>query len=179
MVGDENQAIFNSAIDFREIQEIFEANNQSVTRYDLRTSYRSSGEITKLFAKLANHTTMSIMPVRPAGEPPRFIRFENELEWLATITPFIKKGRQYTILTKSHKEAAFLEEYLKGQTNQLPFPVYSIDIAKGREFDHVILYDVSNEQFYTTQDKRILYTLLSRGMESMLVIYKKELSAFF
>ncbi len=91
MVGDENQAIFNSAIDFREIQEIFEANNQSVTRYDLRTSYRSSGEITKLFAKLANHTTMSIMPVRPAGEPPRFIRFENELEWLATITPFIKR----------------------------------------------------------------------------------------
>lgn len=179
MVGDENQAIFNSAIDFREIQEIFEANNQSVTRYDLRTSYRSSGEITKLFAKLANHTTMSIMPVRPAGEPPRFIRFENELEWLATITPFIKKGRQYTILTKSHKEAAFLEEYLKGQTNQLPFPVYSIDIAKGREFDHVILYDVSNEQFYTTQDKRILYTLLSRSMENMLVTYKKELSAFF
>ena len=53
-----------------EIQEIFEANNRSVTRYDLRTSYRSSGEITKLFAKLANHTTMSIMPVRPAGEPP-------------------------------------------------------------------------------------------------------------
>ena len=74
-----------------EIQEIFEANNRSVTRYDLRTSYRSSGEITKLFAKLANHTTMSIMPVRPAGEPPRFIRFENELEWLATITPFIKR----------------------------------------------------------------------------------------
>lgn len=72
-----------------------------------------------------------------------------------------------------------MEEYLKGQTNQLPFPVYSIDIAKGREFDHVILYDVSNEQFYTTQDKRILYTLLSRSMESMLVTYKKELSAFF
>ncbi|MCI1135892.1 hypothetical protein MOP89_10560 [Enterococcus gallinarum] len=42
-----------------------------------------------------------------------------------------------------------------------------------------MLYDVSNEQFYTTQDKRILYTLLSRGMESMLVTYKKELSAFF
>lgn len=178
MVGDENQAIFNSAIDFREIQEIFEANNRSVTRYDLRTSYRSSGEITNLFAKLANHKTMSIVPVRPAGEPPQFIPFDSELQWLTAITPFIKTGKQYTILTKSHKEAAFLEEYLKEQTDQLSFPIYSIDIAKGREFDHVILFDISKEQFHTAQDKRILYTLLSRGMESMLITYKNELSDF-
>lgn len=34
MVGDENQAIFNSAIPFSEIQKIFETNNRTVKRYD-------------------------------------------------------------------------------------------------------------------------------------------------
>ncbi|MFB8504199.1 HelD family protein [Enterococcus durans] len=179
MVGDENQAIFNSAIPFSEIQKIFETNDRTVKRYDLRTSYRSSGEITKLFAKLVNDETLSIVPVRPAGESPRFIHFENERKWLAAITPFMKNENHYTILTKSQTEAAFLKEYFKGQANQRSFSIYSIDIAKGREFDHVILYDISKEKFHTAQDKRILYTMLSRGMESIFVTYKKELSDFF
>ncbi len=71
-----------------------------------------------------------------------------------------------------------MEEYFKGQANQLSFSIYSTDIAKGREFDHVILYDVSNEQFYTTQDKRILYTLLSRSIESVWLLIKKNLVPF-
>ena len=73
-----------------------------------------------------------------------------------------------------------MEEYLKGQTNQLPFPVYSIDIAKGREFDHVILYDVSNEQFYTTQDKANIRIHCCPLWHGKYAGYdKKELSAFF
>ncbi|WP_291292923.1 UvrD-helicase domain-containing protein [Enterococcus sp.] len=178
MVGDENQAIFNSAIAFSEIQKIFESQNRTLQRYDLRTSYRSSGEITRLFAELVTKSTMSIVPIRPAGEIPRFLRFDHEEKWLSVIMPFIQTGRSYTILTKSAKEAAFLEKQFR-ETGQMPLAIYSIDIAKGREFDHVILYDISKEKFQTAQDKRILYTLLSRSMESILVTYKNELSDFF
>jgi DNA helicase-2/ATP-dependent DNA helicase PcrA len=178
MVGDENQAIFNSNTSFNEIEAIFTNQTHPVKRYDLRTSYRSSGSITKLFASLIEDTDVAIMPVRPKGEAPCFLEFEHEQEWLARIFPLLQEGKSYTILTKSQADATSLQKQLEMQEFPFSLHIYSIDIAKGREFDHVILYDVSKEKFNTPQDKRILYTLLSRGMESMFITYKKELSDF-
>ncbi|MGF2190888.1 ATP-binding domain-containing protein, partial [Vagococcus fluvialis] len=56
--------------------------------------------------------------------------------------------------------------------------VLSIMLAKGLEFDHVILYDVSDKNYVSEQDKRLLYTAVSRGMKSLMITYKTQLTLF-
>jgi DNA helicase-2/ATP-dependent DNA helicase PcrA len=51
-------------------------------------------------------------------------------------------------------------------------------LAKGLEFAHVILYDVSDKNYVSEQDKRLLYTAVSRGMKSMTITYKNQLTLF-
>jgi DNA helicase-2/ATP-dependent DNA helicase PcrA len=70
MVGDENQAIFNSTISFEQIAQQF-ANRQSVVTYPLLYSYRSTGAITQLFNQLTNQE-ITIIPVRPMGKIPQY-----------------------------------------------------------------------------------------------------------
>ena len=53
LVGDENQAIFNSSTTFADIMRCFDDYHLPIHRYDLRNSYRSSGAITELFKTYA------------------------------------------------------------------------------------------------------------------------------
>ena len=53
LVGDENQAIFNSSTTFADIMRCFDDYHLPIHRHDLRNSYRSSGAITELFKTYA------------------------------------------------------------------------------------------------------------------------------
>lgn len=172
MVGDENQAIFNSQIAFSEVQAIFAEKQQSVKRYDLLNSYRSSGAITKLFRKLVT-TPMEILPVRPDGLPVTFRSFAVVEEFVQLVKEMSTK-QQLTILTKTQQQAVQLTETLRKAGDQSQ--VLSISLAKGLEFDHVILYDVSAKNYFSEQDQKRLYTAISRGMQQVVVTYQDELT---
>lgn len=174
MVGDENQGIFNSQISFAEISELI---GDSVVYYQLTTSYRSSGAITKLFASLLeNPEEMQITPIRPDGEAIQWLPY-NRLSVFIHLIEQLDSEKIYTILTKTLAEAdglrAELSEHVTKKVRILP-----IELAKGLEFDHVILFDVSDKNYQTEQDQRLLYTAISRGTQAVWITYEGELTRF-
>lgn len=71
MVGDENQAMFNSTSSFEAIASQF-VHRQSVITYPLLYSSRSTGAITQLFNQLTTQE-ITIIPVRPFGKTPQYL----------------------------------------------------------------------------------------------------------
>ncbi len=176
MVGDENQAIFNSAITFQKINEIFETHQKQVQPYDLLNSYRSSGAITKLFSQLANSKQqMEISAVRPKGNDPQFFEMgnnQNSMNLFSLLLNQLKEER-LTIITKTEMEAEMLRALLEDTPN---IDVLPISLSKGLEFDNVLLYNVSDDHYSTERDQKILYTAISRGMKNLFITYECKLS---
>ena len=171
MVGDENQAIFNSATPFLEISDIFSQTGKRVKKYDLINSYRSSGAITGLFNQLtSNKQSIEIIPIRPYGTEPTFYGFHSMEECVEMIKQHqMNTNADLTVITKTEKEASQLKIYLDNKVTIVP-----ISLAKGLEFEHVIIYDASTENFQTARDRRILYTAISRATQTLLLTYKDK-----
>lgn len=184
MVGDENQAIFNSRIAFTEIAELFQAAHISLKQYELINSYRSSGAITKTFGPLIPAASaMNIVPVRPDGEPTVYFSYADLAEYATKITDICQRLQQkkLTIITKTLQEAVDLKQQLNTQTRLLEensIDIFPISLAKGLEFDHVLVHDASQENYSSQRDRRILYTMISRGMQTLYISYRGELTDF-
>lgn len=176
LVGDQQQAIFTSAITVSEIQTIFQQQAKSLETYQLTTSYRSSGVITRLFAQmLPKETNLNISAVRPAGKLPQFYANLTDV----ALVDIVKELKQpVTIITKDSRSSEELKQFFDKQAVSFHGMVLPIHLAKGLEFKQVLLYDVSAENYHTDQDQRILYTAISRAMEELMVTSKTTFSPF-
>ena len=176
LVGDQQQAIFTSAITVSEIQTIFQQQAKSLETYQLTTSYRSSGVITRLFAQmLPKETNLNISAVRPAGKLPQFYANLTDV----ALVDIVKELKQpVTIITKDSRSSEELNQFFDKQAVSFHGTVLPIHLAKGLEFKQVLLYDVSAENYHTDQDQRILYTAISRAMEELMVTSKTTFSPF-
>lgn len=138
MVGDENQAIFNSAIAFDDIKTIFEKTRHQdsstvgmsgrgavvrarrgrdfVQRYDLLKSYRSSGAITQAFSELASsQEKIAITPIRPYGAAPEIYSVTDHSDYPALLTKLLADlpaESSLAIITKTADQANDLRDYL-------------------------------------------------------------------
>lgn len=171
MVGDEDQAIFNSHISFAEISTILQDYSVDPKLYRLQKSYRSSGTITQLFSQLGTDPGQ-IKAVQPLGEAIHYEAFADLRAFKRIVQRFSEK-RAVTILTKTPAEAEFLKNEWKYANDQPK--ILSVSMAKGLEFDHVILFDVSQKNYHSQSDKRILYTAISRAMKTLVITYDKAL----
>lgn len=182
LVGDENQAIFNSSITFQEIADNFEKKYKKVQRYDLLNSYRSSGAITEVFSQLvASDKKIEIVPVRPQGNEVKVYEVSDREAFKQLLTQLWVDldEKQLTIITKTEDEAKKLSEYLTGDIQSVvAVQVLPISLSKGLEFDNVLIFDVSEGNYFSERDRRILYTAVSRGMQNLFITYKGELSKF-
>ncbi|MGX7149110.1 HelD family protein [Enterococcus ureasiticus] len=181
LAGDENQAIFNTSISFMDLKELLSASSRSVTSYQLLNSYRSSKEITQLFQTLVtNHEKLKIVSIRKDGEKPAFISCEDETAYLETLTSLLDSlapEEDTVVITKTASEADLLKQQLLQKNSTMDAQILSIDMAKGLEFDNVIIHDPSNVRYGTTErEKKILYTAISRGMKQVFLPYVGELS---
>lgn len=181
LAGDENQAIFNTSISFLDLKELLAASSRSVTSYQLLNSYRSSKEITQLFQTLVtNHEKLNIVSIRKDGEKPVFSRCEDTsayIETLITLLNSLDSKEDTVIITKTAIEAEQLKEQLLEKYDTTEPQILSIDMAKGLEFDNVIIHDPSSIRYGTTErEKKILYTAISRGMKQVFLPYVGELS---
>lgn len=176
LVGDQQQAIFTSAITVSEIQTIFQQQAKSLETYQLTTSYRSSGAITRLFAQmLPKETNLNISAVRPVGKLPQFYANLTDV----ALVDIVKELKQpVTIITKDSRSSEELNQFFDKQAVSFHGTVLPIHLAKGLEFKQVLLYDVSAENYHTDQDQRILYTAISRAMEELMVTSKTTFSTF-
>ncbi|MGG5359166.1 MULTISPECIES: RNA polymerase recycling motor HelD [unclassified Enterococcus] len=181
MVGDENQAIFNANMTFSEISSMMKERKKEVFRYDLLNSYRSSGAITKVFRKLAvTKEELEIVPIRPDGAEPEFYQTNTPKDFLNVLTSISQKlkGEKLTIITKTEAETAALEEQLAEQA-EMNIEIIPSGLSKGLEFDHILVYNASPENYSDERDQKILYTVVSRGMKSLYVTYEQEKTPLF
>ena len=182
LVGDSNQAIFNTNTDFATIAAIFETSKRQVTRYDLLNSYRSSGAITAVFQQLAAQENFTIVPVRPKGKAVTV----KHLAKLSDLRNIINEMKPVTIITKTQKEADDLTKWWQGQNAALKkeakaraeVTILPISLAKGLEFDRVILYNTTKENYANDRERKMLYTAASRGMQELTITYFDGLTPY-
>lgn len=182
MVGDENQSIFNSYIAFNDIIQHFDNRSTRVELYNLLNSYRSSGSITNFFSHFAlNNDQWKIVPIRPEGNLPSMNRTENIEELIQYIEEIQKViGQQaLTIITKTAQQADdLIAEIGEQRLKSLECNILPITLSKGLEFDHVLIHQVSQDNYHTEGDRRILYTAASRAMKNLFISYSDSLSVF-
>ncbi|MFL2126339.1 HelD family protein [Latilactobacillus curvatus] len=172
--GDQHQSITPHKVQFEQLPTIF----PQLQTAALRTSYRSSGAITTLFSQLFTDLT-DVHAVQPAGKRPTTIcatDFNDYLtqiqaqidqlptdQTLAIITPAGDFDERLTGLKNVH--------HLSTETTNLPETgafTLPLTLAKGLEFDNVLLYDLTNN-YYTepTVGRNRLYTAISRATHQL------------
>ncbi|QWT17932.1 UvrD-helicase domain-containing protein [Collinsella sp. zg1085] len=183
LLGDPNQAIREGTPSFEEIQTIFEASHGQVDVCRLLTSYRSSPEVTALFSGLVNlEADIKLASVRRAGTAAVRLRFETEEALLAHMRPLLTEAMADTqtltaVLLHDQRRAA---RFAKQLDNLVPFVrrnevlpatgavIMTLDMAKGLEFDHVIIADADERNYPDTLlARRRLYTAISRAMHQV------------
>ncbi len=173
LVGDENQAIFNSSTTFADIMRCFDDYHLPIHRYDLRNSYRSSGAITELFKTYAvDQEKIDIVSIRPQGKEPEYRSFRSSEELLKILAEILAslKGEKAAVITQTEEETQTLQESIKKNSYGLEnCQIIPLSLAKGLEFDHVILYPFENDGDEQRR-RRQMYTAISRGMKSIVVL---------
>lgn len=176
LVGDENQAIFNSSTTFADIMRCFDDYHLPIHRYDLRNSYRSSGAITELFKTYAvDQEKIDIVSIRPQGKEPEYRSFRSSEELLEILAEILAslKGEKAAIITQTEEEIQTLQESIKKSSYGLEnCQIIPLSLAKGLEFDHVILYPFENDRDEQRR-RRQMYTAISRGMKSIVVLERE------
>lgn len=173
LVGDENQAIFNSSTTFADIMRCFDDYHLPIHRYDLRNSYRSSGAITELFKTYAvDQEKIDIVSIRPQGKEPEYRSFRSSEELLKILAKILVslKGEKAAVITQTEEETQTLQESIKKNSYGLEnCQIIPLSLAKGLEYDHVILYPFENDGDEQRR-RRQMYTAISRGMKSIVVL---------
>ena len=176
LVGDENQAIFNSSTTFADIMRCFDDYHLPIHRYDLRNSYRSSGAITELFKTYAvDQEKIDIVSIRPQGKEPEYRSFRSSEELLEILAEILAslKGEKAAIINQTEEETQTLQESIKKSSYGLEnCQIIPLSLAKGLEFDHVILYPFENDRDEKRR-RRQMYTAISRGMKSIVVLERE------
>ena len=150
------------------------------------TSYRSTPAITELFAKLAvTADGMQISSVQRADTEPEFHECADEGEYVKLLTATAREAKGYdgttAFVALSNEDAKRTAELLGEDAPQLisegdTLPssgavLLSLPLAKGLEFDHVVIVDASEEAFPETElSRRRLYTAISRATSTVSIL---------
>lgn len=151
----------------------------SLTEARLLTSYRSSPEVTKLFVSLlSQHEQAQLKSVQEPGKDPIVQECDPE-SYLDVLKKRVSAAAQSqgvtAIITADRQRAHWLARQLGskvrllGRDEALPAQgviVVDLKLAKGLEFDHVIIPDAQAE-VYPNSDlaRRRLYTAISRATQ--------------
>ena len=190
ILGDSLQAVNPySSTRLEDIQEIF----TSAATLELNKSYRSSYEIMQLAQKIIYSAKLS--PMERHGEPPAIVKYENRDAMMKAVCEGVAEFRQsgykslgiicktqehagavYQAIAQVCPEANLLDSASKG------FPggvmVVSSHLAKGLEFDSVIIPDVSATEYFTDVDRHVLYVACTMAMHRLFLFYCGECCEF-
>ena len=189
LLGDEHQAIYEGTASFARIAEIFRESHGSVDECRLLTSYRSSPEITALFTGLLEKDErLRLTSVQRAGVEPVIRSFDDRDEYLTALRAAVAEpGEGLTaVVAESDARVSWLAKQLGdavtvlGKHTALPATgtvLLPLRVAKGLEFDHVIVPDAQAEVYPDTPlARRRLYTALSRAMHRVTVLSQGPLT---
>jgi DNA helicase-2/ATP-dependent DNA helicase PcrA len=190
ILGDMNQSVNPyGASDAETIQKIFPGSQ----RLQLCRSYRSTWEIIQFAQRISPNE--QLIPVERHGEEPRIAGFalsEYETTELARLAAEFTGSDQQTmgIICKTAAQADELHGRLRfrGLDVHLLTPqavefhrgvtVCTAHLAKGLEFDHVVVPHVSEKNYATPMDKSMLYVACTRAMHLLTLTFTGKPSCF-
>lgn len=179
MLGDLNQAIFTkdeSRSLIKQISALFDPDKTSVVQ--LTKSYRSTKQITD-FTKQILRQGEKIEAFNRQGPKPVLWQRDQEDQAVDALVEILKendqKGLTTAVITKDLASATKLSEQVaskvKASLIKLPnqrlvkgdliLPSY---LAKGLEFDAVVMWDASEETYHAVDETQLVYTITSRAM---------------
>ncbi|MFL0247713.1 RNA polymerase recycling motor HelD [Candidatus Clostridium stratigraminis] len=191
MLGDLNQSInpFMNIGDYSNIEHILPITNTCII--NLTKSYRSTMEITEFSRRILNKEVTEDY-VERSGDKPLILGFSDEKSIKERILKDIKtyKAEGYKsigIITRTIKEANELFSFLKDKeevkcitkeddeyiNDALVIPSF---LAKGLEFDIVLIYNAGNENYCGEEERLLLYTACTRALHKLHVYYSGELT---
>lgn len=152
----------------------------------LRKSYRSTYEITNFAQKI--RPSADLEPIARHGEKPQILQYKNEQEELSGIIDLISRYRKSAyrslgIICKTESQAQLMADELKGQAADIHFLsnqsaafvqgiiITSAHMAKGLEFDEVILPEVDDKNYHSEIDRNMLYVAVTRAMHRLTLTY--------
>jgi len=190
ILGDCNQSVNPySSSSITEIKKIF----PEADTVELLKSYRSTMEIIR-FAQQINRNSR-IIPIERHGPSPEIKKANDRSDEIAQIKKIIAKfrgseNRTLGIVCKTQLQAETLYQEIEDSSKAVHLLDFSSDqfqegiivtsshLAKGLEFDQVIVPFVDAENYKTDMDRSLLYIACTRAMHMLTLTYSGEASAF-
>lgn len=149
-------------------------------------SYRSTFEITDFAQKI--HPNAELEPVARHGEKPQILQFGSAVEELSGIMGLISTYRKsgyksLGIICKTEQQARQMADMLKSYANDISFlssqssafvqgiVITSAHMAKGLEFDEVIIPQTDERNYRSEIDKSMLYVAVTRAMHRLTLTF--------
>ncbi|WP_281887513.1 RNA polymerase recycling motor HelD [Paenibacillus sp. YYML68] len=194
VLGDWNQAIHVQAAEgdrFAELIALF--GEEQAKRIVFTKSYRSTRPIVE-FTRAMVEGGAAIEPFNREGPKPTLLRADDEQQLNAIIAAKLEQLQAeghgtVAVICKTAAESREVYEALRPKlairlidTETVTFeqglviiPSY---LAKGVEFDAVLLYNASAERYGRQSERRLFYTVCTRAMHELHLTYTGELSPF-
>ena len=192
LLGDEFQSIRRGTLTFDAIEEFAKNENKSFALLPLMTSYRCSPEITDKFAAiLPDAKKMLVSSVKRPGEKTFSKAFDSDKEYYAEIKKLIKEYSEMKGLTAVIcRNPLTIDKIISALGKDAPSEITLQDalpesgaflielaLAKGLEFDHVILADADEENYPSDEiGDHCLYTAMSRATQHLAILAKGKLA---
>lgn len=191
LLGDQHQAINEGTATFDDVRRVFAELRGKVDECRLMTSYRSSPEITALFTGLLEEDErIKTSSVHRPGIQPRIEAFAGTDEYLQAVRAVVDETLEadgLTAIVVNSWEAmkwlsSRLDERVKVLHSDEELPatgviLLDLPLAKGLEFDHVVVPDATGKSYPDTPlARRRLYTALSRATHKVTVLAHGELT---
>lgn len=191
VLGDLSQRInpYSGLDSYDALADILGAEARTVA--ELTKSYRSSWEISE-FARGVLPTAMVADNIRKSNRKPVVIRADSQEQVAGLISDEIGRLQadgmvSIAVICKTAHEAARVYSKLHDnhdirlvEADSITFhhglvvlPVY---LAKGLEFDAVIIHDASSDAYGSDTERKLLYTACTRALHSLTLYYFGELS---
>ncbi len=169
------------------INKIF--NNASYVQ--LNKSYRSTREIMNFVQKISANPELKTM--KRHGQEPEILEFKDEMLEFKEIFNMAKsflssKFNTLAIICKTQEQAEKLSSRLNDYdlVNQLlssesllfknGIIICTAHMAKGLEFDHVIVFSVNENNYFSLMDKNLLYVACTRAMHKLSLTYSGKIT---
>lgn len=192
ILGDINQSI-NPFMNVGDYNNIYNISKSDTCIINLTKTYRSTAEITKFARKLLPEN-ISDEYVERHGDEPSLIDFNHKDDMNKKLVEEIKNYQEKNyksigIITKTARETIYLYNLL--QSNNIEVSSITKDddsftdgivvipsyLAKGLEFDVVFIYDASNKNYDSEDERLLLYTCCTRALHVLNIYYVGEVTS--
>ena len=189
ILGDINQSVnpFSSS-NLHSIEKIF----PDASAMTMLKSYRSTYEITNFTKRISQN--FDVEPLERYGEEPEVIPCRNADAELSKVIELISEfknseNNSLGIICKTQKQADYFYKALENNFKIRLLNDTSADfgtgivittayLAKGLEFDQVIVPQCSHKNYISDTDKQMLYVATTRAMHRLFLTYTGKLSKF-